>query len=320
MEDPWFWPMMNAIGTMNEPPAETRIDCLLMYLRSPFPLVRQVAWQSLIGLAPNHPELQAKTIEWLADPENGPRIYLPKLLEWSGTNPALIETIQGQVHRAIQEGDPDGFWLLADRVTKLGTNGHRFAESLVQRLFANRLAPSWQFRARQDWLFYSIPEDFAAFIRDSRVDCSELLATLRASAASETNQYRFDDAQCITLLGGDSGIELNLLEQTLATAPTDIRKEKLGRYVQLVADPARAAAFLKPFLSDSETPVRRHALREVAQLGDAATNLLAEIDLMAESDRSPATRHMARRTGNVLRGLPSAAGVFEGIEALQGPP
>ena len=121
-------------------------------------------------------------------------------------------------------------------------------------------------------------------------------------------------------MSGDSGIELNLLEQTLATAPIDIRKVKLGRYVQLVGDPAKASAFLEPFLSDPEPSVRRHALREVAQLGNAATNLLAEIDLMAESDRSLAVRHLARRSGNVLRGLPSDAGVFEVAVESQSPP
>ena len=71
---------------------------------------------------------------------------------------------------------------------------------------------------------------------------------------------------------------------------------------------------------DPEPSVRRHALREVAQLGNAATNLLAEIDLMAESDRSLAVRHLARRSGNVLRGLPSDAGVFEVAVESQNPP
>lgn len=292
-------------------PKPEKIQYLQRLFSSPSQTVRDVAWEQLRILAPRLPEVRNYAIERLNDPRNRNANYLQRLLVWARNDPQLVEQIESPIRSWLARSKGLDYWMLAGRIMSLGTNSYRFADALVDDYFKNRLTGYHDGRAAGWSDGYQFPPDFEKFLHESHADVTGLLDQLRTAALDKSNRYRFDDARVYSLLGGKAGLELDLLKDRVANAPTSDLKMMIGRYARLETNQTKVAKFLEGYFDHSNPQVRRRALLEMSRLGDAAKPYLPKIDQMIHSDKSQIVRWQAQRTANRLRGLAPDTGIRE---------
>lgn len=270
---------------------------------------RDASWLQLCATAPKLPLVRTYAIEQLNDPSNRNTAYLDKLLVWARSDRQLIDQIEEPIRAWIPRTTGLDYWELTERLMGLGTNSYRFADAMVGGFFTNRLT-SFYGRKVAGWSEgYHFPSSLEKFIHDSHADVSGLLDQLKAASLDKSNRYRFDDARVYSLLGGKDGLELEMVKDRVGDSSASDLKMMIGRYARLETNQTTVAKFLAGYFGHADPQVRRHALLEMSQLGDAAKPYLAEIDQIIQSDKSQVVRWQAQRTANRLRGIDPDTGI-----------